>query len=824
MTDRVAPVDPRIRCWWFWPALSLFFSPIAATAQFTPYAERTQFLPTPPGVSPTGLLGYVNPAILGRLPASESAMAWSPQRAGANVVNDWGMYSALPNIGFGVVRRHGGLADYREYRLGLGGGDGGSSFGVAYGWSSGDAAPDPVWVAGAILQPSPAWSLAATWTSNFDGEAREFAGDIGWRPFGSPHLSLFAEGARGWDTGDESYWGAGVDVRLCHGLHVAGSYLDGGTVGLGMRVEFGAAGLWSQGHRDRHRNSSGVDRIRNLHLVRLGPQRGNVTAPLQRQQRTFLHLDLHGPVRHRVFPLFDDGHSLLSLLQTLQHVEQDPTLAGVAINLSGLRIDAAMSWEIRTQLQALRDAGRTVVIYIDRADLRRYHLASVADFVVLDPTGLIVLQGVAAGQIYLRGALDKLGIGSQEWRYHEYKSAFETVNRAGMSDSDREQWQALLEDDYGRARQDITDSRGLTAAVFDSLVNHVTALLPAEALAAGLVDTVGRWEAVERIVIRRGGTGGLLQESDLQYAQVEEWGAPLTVAVVYALGVCAMDSGIRARALAVELRDRAEDAGVDAVVLRVDSPGGDVLASDLVADAVAACRARKPVVVSQARLAASGGYWISMESSAIVATPATITGSIGVIGGWLYNQGFRERLGLTVDHLQIGDHADLGLGLPLPLLGIPLPERALTDEEMQRADRVLTSLYDDFVDRVAKARGHTPAQIDAAARGRIWAGTAAVEQGLVDTLGGLQTAIQLARDRAGIGAGREVRIVERPRLEWFSLRNWPGLMTGNPPRAPLPQPAWISWLRFRLEHNGQPMVLLPEPLLDQFGPGLEDIR
>jgi ClpP class serine protease len=143
---------------------------------------------------------------------------------------------------------------------------------------------------------------------------------------------------------------------------------------------------------------------------------------------------------------------------------------------------------------------------------------------------------------------------------------------------------------------------------------------------------------------------------------------------------------------------------------------------------------------------------------------------------------------------------------------------------VQRTDRVLTSLYDDFVDRVAKARGRTPAQIDAAARGRVWAGTAAVEQGLVDTLGGLQTAIQLARDRAGIGAGREVRIVERPRLKWFSLRDWPGLMTGGPPRAPLPQPAWISWLRFRLEHNGQPMVLLPEPLLDQFGPGLEDIR
>jgi protease-4 len=795
-------------------------APLVAAAQFTPYAARTQFLPSAPGMSPTGLLGYVNPAVLGRLASPESAVAWSTQRAGAGVVNDWGMYSALPNIGFGVVRRHGGSGvDFREYRLGLGGGDGASSLGLAYGWSSGEGAPDPVFVAGVILQPRRAWSLGATFTSNLDGDARELAGDLGWRPFDSPRLSLFAEGARGWDTGDDSYWNAGADVRLWPGFHLTGSYLDGGTVSLGVRVEFGAAGLWTQRHRDRHRGGSGEDRTRSLHLVRLGPHRGDVSAPLRRQRRTFLQLDLHGTVRHRVYPMFDDGRSLLRLLQTLRRVERDPALAGVAINLSGLRIDAAMSWELRTQLQALRDAGRTVIVYIDRADLRRYHLASVADVIVLDPMGLIVLQGVAAGQIYLRGALDKLGIGSQEWRYHEYKSAFESVNRTGMSDRDREQWQALLEDDYGRARDDITASRGLAETAFDSLVNHVTALLPAEALAAGLVDTVGRWEAVERIVVQRGGTGELLQESGLQYAPVEEWGAPPTVAVVYALGVCAMDSGIRARTLSVELRELAEDAGVDAVVLRVDSPGGDVLASDLVADAVAACRARKPIVVSQARLAASGGYWISMEGDAIVATPATITGSIGVIGGWLYNQGFRERLGLTVDHVQIGDHADLGLGLPLPLLGTPLPERALTDEEVRRTDRVLASLYDDFVARVAAARQRTPEQIDAAARGRIWTGTAAVEQGLVDTLGGLQTAIQLARDRAGIATDRQVRIVERPRLGWFSFRDWPGLvMAGGPLRAPVPQPAWISWLRFRLEHNGQPMVLLPEPLLDQFVP------
>ncbi|MDA0337298.1 MAG: S49 family peptidase, partial [bacterium] len=532
-----------------------------------------------------------------------------------------------------------------------------------------------------------------------------------------------------------------------------------------------------------------------------------------------------GPVRHRAYPMFDEGQSLLQLLTTLHSVGQNPALAGVAINLSGLRLDPSMSWELRSQLQALRDAGRTVVVYIDRVDLRGYHLASVADVVVLDPAGLIVLQGVAAGQIYMKGALDKLGIGSQEWRYHEYKSAFESVNRTGMSAHDREQWQALLDDDYHRARVDITSGRGLAATAFDSLVNDVTGLLPSEALAAGLVDSIGRWEAVERIVTLRGGRGGLVEPQDLSPLQSEAWGAPPTVAIVYALGVCDMDSGIRARDLAAELRRLADDDGVRAVVLRVDSPGGDVLASDLVADAVAACKVAKPVIVSQARLAASGGYWISMESNAILATPATIAGSIGVIGGWLYNEGFRERLGITVDHVQVGDHADLGLGMPLPLLGTPLPDRALTDQEVQRTDHVMTALYDDFVGRVARARKRTPAEIDAVARGRVWSGTAAVEQGLVDSLGGLQAAIAMAASRAGISPGRPLRLTEWPRLGWFSLPGLPGLVqAGLSPRTDATAPAWLSWLQFRLEHNGQAMIMLPEPLLEQVDPAPRDRR
>lgn len=763
------------------------------------FAERDQFLATSPIVDGTGLLGFVNPATVARLPAAETLMLLSAETRRGPQTPEWGLFTAMPHLGFSTVR-HAGLG--REYRLAAGFGDRRVALGISRGWFSRAGGPDPFWTVGTIVQPSRRWSLGAT--ARLDGDQRDGNFDIALRPFLTSRLTLFAEAGR--SAGDLD-WRAGADIGLRTGLHVAASWDADQTLRASLRLDLGSVGVRGAALRP---DGAGT---RDMYGLRFGPDRGSAYRP---SRRSVLQLDLQGPVQHRAYPLFDEGTSILALLTDLQRVEQDPSLQGVAINLSGLRIDPAMSWELRQRLQSLRDTGHTVVIYIDRVDMRRYHLASVADRIVLDPAGMVVLQGVAAGQVYLRGTLDKLGIGIQEWRYHEYKSALESLQRTDMSDADREQWQVLLNDDYARTRNDIASSRGLRPAFIDSVVNEVAGLLPAEALAAGLVDSLGRWQAVEHIVAQRG--ADLINRAELPNPVADVWSTPPTIAIVYALGVCAMDNGMGARELSEQLRDLAQDDGVQAVVLRVDSPGGDVLASDVVADAVAAVRQQKPVIVSQARLATSGGYWISMEADAIVATPATIAGNIGVVSGWFYDQGFRQRLGMTVDHVQVGKHADLGLGFPLPLLGLPLPDRAMTADEVQRTDSILSGLYDDFIRRVASARGRTPAQIDAVARGRVWSGSDAVTHGLVDTLGGLETALQLARQRAGIDAGQQVRIIERPRLTWFSFGSLPGLLSARSSSlSQTPQPAWYSWLQFRLAHNGQPLVMLPQPLLDQFG-------
>lgn len=777
------------------PAWSLLLLLAAAPAagQLTPYSARSELAPAPPGVAPVGLLGYLNPAVLARLEAAESAAAWSSGDGGDGAA-EWGMFTALPHLGFGFLRRTEGGEEYRDYRLGFGVGDHGASAGLAWGWSSEDGRR-PVWVAGAVWQPSTALSLGATWTATLDGDAGEWAGHVGLRPLGSRRLTVYGEAVRA-GAGEES-WNAGGEVRLWEGMHLSARYHEDGAVTAGLRVELGGLGLWTRSRRDG-------DRSRNLYLVRLGPNRGTVLAPLERRRPRMVRLDLHGPVKHRVAPFFDDGRSHLGLLLALRRVERDPALAGVDVNLSGLQIDPAMSWELRRRLQRIRQAGKRVVVHLDRAGVRGYHLATVGDRIVLDPVGGLVLQGYAAGRLYLRGALDKLGIGSQSWHYHEYKTGSELFTRTDMSEADREQTQALVDGAYERARADIGEARGLTPEGFDRLVDEVALFTPEQALAHGLVDSVGRWDDEE---------GTALDELPPPPVD-EEWGAPPTVALVYALGLCAMDTGINARRLSRELRDLAEEQRVGAVVLRVDSPGGDALASDLVAGAIREVRAEKPLVVSQGRLATSGGYWVSMEADAIAATPETVTGNIGVWSSWLYNQGFRERLGLAIDHVQAGEHADLGLGMPFPLLGA-LPDRPLDEGEAALFGAAVESLYDRFVDRVAEARGRTPEEIDGVARGRVWSGPDALQAGLVDTLGGLETALAVAGERAGLDAGR-LRVVERPPASPFSLPVLTDLLRGA--RGSAESPFWIDWLRLRLAHNGRPLLMPPEPVLDELGP------
>jgi protease-4 len=289
------------------------------------------------------------------------------------------------------------------------------------------------------------------------------------------------------------------------------------------------------------------------------------------------------------------------------------------------------------------------------------------------------------------------------------------------------------------------------------------------------------------------------------------WGEPPAIAVVYAVGICAMDEGIKARSLSRILQGVVDDRRVKAIVLRVDSPGGDAMASDYVAEVMRKAKGKKPFVVSQGAVAASGGYWLSMYADTIVAGPSTITGSIGVIAGWLYNKGLKERLGMSTDHVKAGEHADLGFGFRLPLVGVGLPDRAMMAEERARAEQAIRSLYADFVGHVAKGREKTPEAVDSVGQGRVWSGADALDLGLVDMIGGLETAIAVARARAGIRPDEEVRLLELPEPGLFSV---PLLLGGVGIDVPNDKDSFIEAIRFLASHNGVPLPIMSLENLD----------
>jgi len=281
-----------------------------------------------------------------------------------------------------------------------------------------------------------------------------------------------------------------------------------------------------------------------------------------------------------------------------------------------------------------------------------------------------------------------------------------------------------------------------------------------------------------------------------------------------------MDSGINARKLERIFAKLRNDKNVKAVVLRVDSPGGDGLASDVVDQAVRKCKEKKPVFVSQGGVAASGGYWISMNGTEIFADPTTVTASIGVIGGWIWNKGIGEKLGLTSDHVKIGDHADLGFGISLPLTGIPIPDRNLTSDERAEVKEEFMLGYNGFVEKVAAGRNMEPEAVHEVAQGRVFSGIDGKSKGLVDKIGGLDLAIQAAKAAAGLDPDDQVAIVEYPKI---GLINWAGLFGQSQPipylRAPvkdaeLNAESWgrdyeLTYIKALLKSYGRPLYMMP---------------
>jgi len=755
------------------------------------YHDGTDWILETPGVTSGALGGFINPAAWSALQPGRQEIAGWFRSANENLGNNWGLatsgwlgaavQSEFWNLG-GEKRR------VTSWQLGLSGGNRGSRVGLAYRWATGDTdvlGREDALVAGWLWRPGRLLSLGASGTWSMASSARQGVFDLGLRPWNGNHrLTLFADHTLNEKDRlgqDDGRWGLGVTAIPFAGVHVGVTAREV-TGAKNWRWVFQVGvNLADGGTHAVASTDASAKALDYAHLVvRYNPPLPNATDepewPFAPSAEQFAYVSLENRyLTYQRYRYFDDTRvSWLHLSGYLDAIARDDRLEGLALNLVDFRARPSLVWELREQLQAIKDAGKEVAIMVGRVDILGYYLASVADHVIMDPEGDLVLQGIASGRTYYRDLLERMGLGFQELRYFRYKSAAETGSRMEMSEGEREQDQRMVDVIYGELRDAICAARGLSDVEFDRFVNETVGLTAPAAKAAGLVDDLGRGRDLEGHFRKQwdrpmGPHPGLAPDAWPE----AQWGHRPQIAVVYAVGPCAMDSGIRGRATSYYLRGLLRDDRVKAVVLRADSPGGDPLPSDLVAGAIADLNAAgKPVIVSQGDVAASGGYWISMRGAEILTTPLTITGSIGVIAAWIHDAGAGEKLGLAYDGVQVGEHADLLRQLRLPWLGIGVPQRGLSEDELELAREYILAAYDDFVGGVAEARDLPEEHVREVAQGRVWMGGDAIERKLCDRFGGLQAAIALARERAGLPAGRQVALVEyppQPLIDWSAL-------------------------------------------------------
>jgi protease IV len=783
-----------------------------ATAQtFPSYYSASDLSFASPGAMKFGLYGYDNPALLTYVRHPDFQFTWTDVGGKWNDFNRWGLFAASQNAAFGVVKTKTPEASLTDYKFSLGFGDKTVSMGMAFSFAAGNRDAfdrGNSWTFASLVRPDPHVSVGVIGTAATSGGRNEVALDLGLRPLGNELVTLFGDYAiQNRQTMRDAGWSYGAAVEPVSGIRLIGRVFNTHAYSLGVSFSLGNSGLSAQTTMD-----DGGKRMYNTYSIRAGAFDRTVITKLQKDSRS-VELNMGGRMKYQRFLLFDNSNTLKSMIAAIDAAKNDETVGAIAINTSGMEINREMLWELRERLRDFRSTGKKVVIFIDRAGMEEYRFATIADKIVLDPTGIIMMPGYAWGSTYLKGMLDKIGIGFDEWRFFRYKSAFEYFSRDSMSAGDREQKQKYIDDIYAGTKADISEGRKQLAGRYDQIINDDILFLAKDALEKGLVDTLGRWDERQKIVASLTGGAksmvgpGILADFNMPYDNV--WGERPTIAVIYALGVCAMDEGIRARSLIHNVEAAMNDKRVKAIVLRVDSPGGDGTASDYIAEALKRAKRVKPVIVSQGWVAGSGGYWLSMYADTIIAAPNTITGSIGVIGGWLYNKEFKEKLGITTDHVQAGKHADFDLGARLPLIGVGIPDRTLNTEERAKIEKAIRTSYADFVGKVAEGRRTTPEKIEEVAQGRFFSGTTGKEVGLVDVLGGLHDAIRIAKLKAGIAADQDVNLTEQPKPGLIDFSQFVPMPFGVT-NAIVTDPA-IEHLKFRLNHNGEP---LPVMMLD----------
>lgn len=452
--------------------------------------------------------------------------------------------------------------------------------------------------------------------------------------------------------------------------------------------------------------------------------------------------------------------SQMHILESLERAARDDRIDAVLLELDGPILGWGMANELRQAIERFRATGKEVWAYADALDEVGLYLASACDSIYVPPHGRVLLNGLALGAMYYKGLFDKVGVHANVHRIGAYKSAAEPYLRDDMSRAARDNAGWLLDGIWEEFQSSVAADRGLDR---DSLTAAIArgSLQPHEAVATHLIDGVRQRQDLRARFHELDGSSRLLPVSGYRKLATATLRRGHTIAVVHARGFIlggrnsfnpALGTVLGETSVVREIAGAANDGDVEAIVLRLDSPGGDILASDAIGHAVERARQRKPVVVSMVDVAASGGYMIAYRADRIVALPTTITGSIGSITGKFSLRGLYDKLGLTKDFVTRGSY---------PFLYSDYHDWSAREESL-----IVRQHWQDYrmwIEDIAERRDLTAADVDSIGRGRVWTGAQAKERELVDEIGDFQRAVEVARDLAGLPAGASVRLVHYPK-------------------------------------------------------------
>ncbi len=483
---------------------------------------------------------------------------------------------------------------------------------------------------------------------------------------------------------------------------------------------------------------------------------------------SFLHLDLNRPIVEMTQdnPFAELGQafggelapvSLKDILQSLENAANDDKIRGVYVDASFVAAGYAQLEEVRNALSRFKESGKPVIAYAEMYSEGGYYVASIADEVILNPAGMLEFNGLSSEVTFFKGTFEKLNIEPQIFRVGNFKSAVEPFLRKDMSEPSKKQMSELLNSVYGHLLVNVADSRNIPIEELTRISSEFLVRTPKDALEYGLVTRLAYYDEVLAIMREK---AGLSEEADIPTVGLSKYKKSFVaesyqadrIAVIVAEGNIVSGEGdvesIGSDKFAKEIRRARLDDKIKAIVIRINSPGGSALASDVMWREVKLAKQVKPVIASMSTVAASGGYYMAMACDTIVAQPNTITGSIGIFSIIPDLSGFLDsKLGITFDRVSTGEYSDLYT-----------VTRSLNENEKQIIQNMVEQGYEDFTSKAAEGRNMSIDALLEVASGRVWSGIEAKDKGLVDVLGSFDDAVAIAAQSAGLEEGKYMEV------------------------------------------------------------------